>query len=144
MWLFFPAGQRWSWGHKRLPWGFLLQLWQLLCEHTPDELTSFSPRRKTWTVCYFLEFSLLCVCFACIPLKGVGHKIGLVRLVLCTEVGLVGHNLQLFQAMPWLDEFWESKPALEDIVVVLWSVMIAVPIGLWLTSLGRESTSMVG
>lgn len=41
-------------------------------------------------------------------------------------------------------KFWESKPAFTGVAVVLWSPMIAVPVGQWLGNLGREHRFAVG
>lgn len=95
------------------------------------------------------------VCFALDPLEGmgVGHKVALIRLVvgsLCWG-WFIGLNLLLFKAaamtLPSLDGTLESKPAVKGIkgmAVTLCSLMIVVPIDLWLTGLGREGTSVVG
>lgn len=110
-------------------------------------------RTKTWTVLYFLQFSLFCVlCPAstggyhgCVTQGWTGWAsscLSALMMVWCLR------TCCCYKLMPWLChqsmKFWESKPALTGLAVVLWSPMIAGPVGQWLTSLERESKFAVG
>lgn len=129
-------------------------------EHTPDELSpSCSLPTFVWGGrCGLCFTSLSFHSSLCSALTSTGGYCG------CGTQGWTGRaggclsalrmvwwigTCCCYKLLPWLChhhwmKFWESKPALTGVAVALWSPMIAVPIGQWLTGLGREGKFAVG
>lgn len=133
------------------------QLWQLLCEHTPDELTAscFLPS-IVWGwrhgLCFIsTSFALLCA----LPYThwggyhGCGTQSWTGRASACLSAlrMVLGQNLLLYKLLLWLChcwmKFWEAKPLFTGVAVALWSPMIAVHVGRWLGGLRREGSFAV-